>query len=65
MAPLEAVRRLKCLYQMRKALSRDDFKSVVNYLGQYQEWYIHPTEPKTTPSAKTEVTKFIHSLREK
>ena len=63
MAPTEGIRRLKYLYQMKKALDKDDYAAVTRALGHYQEWYVAPDEVKTSPSAKTAAQKFINSLR--
>jgi len=63
MAPTEGIRRLKYLYQMKKALDKDDYAAVTRALGNYQEWYVGPDEVKTSQSAKRETQKFINSLR--
>ena len=65
MAPLEAIRRLKYMYDMRRALKADDFRAVAQALGNYQEWYVGSHETKTSDYARREAGKFINSLRGK
>lgn len=60
--PVEAVRRVKYLMELRKQFKLNDARGLNRALGNYQEWYVCPNEMKTSRLARTEVAKFIRSL---
>ena len=63
MNPFAAVRAIKHLYDLRKAMKLGDHDSIMRACACYGEWSIRRGESKTSEESKIAVAGFLESLR--